>query len=134
MRLAVGDSLEIVSDPCDTRYVIKHIDTSTNTVVLELAEGYRSVKIGAGILRVSSEKSDNVSLDVTVGFNERCVVFVKPVDADSNLLASDWSPGTGFVTNNLTFTDVNGSLITLQQYYQKSVIDFGAFLLSYAND
>lgn len=134
MRLAVGDSLEIVSDPCDTRYVIKNIDTSTNTVVLELAEGYRSVKIGTGILRVSSEKSNDVSIDVTVGFNERCVVFIKPVDSDSNIMASDWSPGTGFITNDLTFTDANGTLTTLQQYYQKSVIDFGAFLLSYAND
>ena len=134
MQLAVGDSLEIISEPCDTRYVIKQIDTSTNTVILELAEGYRSVRVGSGILRVSSEKSESVSVDVTVGYNERCVVFVKPVDADSNLMASDWSPGTGFATNNLTFTDADGQLVTLQQYYQKNVIDFGAFLLSYAND
>lgn len=134
MRIAVGDSLEIISDPCDTRYLVKNVDSSTNTVVLELVEGYRSVKIGTNIFRISSEKTNDVSLDVTVGFNERCVVFVKPVDADSNILASDWSPGTGFVTNNLTFTDANGVLTTLQQYYQKSVIDFGSFLLSYAKD
>lgn len=134
MQLAVGDSLEIISEPCDTRYVIKHIDTSTNTVVLDLAEGYRAITVGANILRVSSEKSKEVSIDVTVGYNEHCVVFVKPIDEDSNILASDWSPGTGFFTNDLTFTDSNGTLITLQQYYQRSVIDFGAFLLSYAND
>lgn len=134
MQLAVGDSLEIVSEPCDTRYIIKQIDTSTNTVILELAEGYRSVKIGTNILRVSSEKSNDVSIDVTVGFNEHCVVFVKPVDADSNLMASDWSPGTGFITNDLTFTNADGQVMTLQQYYQRNVIDFGAFLLSYAND
>lgn len=134
MRLAVGDSLEIISEPCDTRYIIKNIDSSTNTVVLELVEGFRSIKVGAGIFRISSEKSNEVSLDVTVGFNEHCIVFVKPIDVDSNLMASEWSPGTGFITNDLTFTDTNGTLTTLQQYYQKNVIDFGAFLLSYAND
>ena len=134
MQLAVGDSLEVISEPCDTRYVIRHIDTSTNTVILDLAEGYRAITIGADVLRVSSEKSKEVSIDVTVGFNEHCVVFVKPIDEDSNLLASEWSPGTGFFTNDLTFTDANGTVTTLQQYYQRSVIDFGAFLLSYAND
>ncbi len=134
MQLAVGDSLEIISEPCDTRYVIKQIDTSTNTVILELAEGYRSVRVGSEMLRVSSEKSNEVSVDVTVGFNEHCIVFIKPVDSDSNLMASEWSPGTGFVTNDLTFTNADGQVMTLQQYYQRNVIDFGAFLLSYAND
>ena len=134
MQIAVGDSLEIISDPCDTRYVVKQVDTSTNTVILELAEGYRSVKTGTSIFRISSEKSKSVSLDVTVGYNEHCVVFVKPVDSDSNLMASDWSPGTAFTTNDLTFSDANGKVVTLQQYYQRNVIDFGAFLLSYAND
>lgn len=134
MQLAVGDSLEIISEPCDTRYIVKQIDTSTNTVILELVEGFRSVKVGADMFRISSEKTDEVTLNVTVGFNEDCIVFVKPVDSDSNIMASEWSPGTGFVTNDLTFTNADGKVMTLQQYYQKNVIDFGAFLLSYAND
>ncbi len=134
MQLAVGDSLEVNTIPADTRYIVKQIDTSTNTVVLELVEGFRSVKIGADYFKISSEKADNINLDVTVGFNERCVVFVKPIDADSNIMASNWSPGTGFTTNKLTFTSQDGTIMTLQQYYQKSVIDFGAYLMSYAND
>lgn len=134
MQLAVGDSLEVNTVPADTRYIIKQIDTSTNTVVLELVEGFRSVKIGADYFKISSEKADTINLDVTVGFNERCVVFVKPVDADSNIMASKWSPGTGFTTNKLTFASQDGTIMTLQQYYQKSVVDFGAYLMSYAND
>lgn len=133
MRLNVGDSVEIVSEPCDTRYIVKQVDSSTNTIVLELVEGNRIVKIGSNILRVSSIKDKNVSIDVNVGYNERCVVFVKAIDSHSNMVSSNWSPGTGFYTNDLTFKDSNG-LITLQQYYQKSVIDFGTFLMSYAND
>lgn len=134
MQLAVGDMLVVNEEPVDTKYVIKQIDTSTNTVVLELVEGYRSVKIGSSYFKISSEKVNRVSIDVTVGFNERCVVFIKPVDRNSNLAASNWSPGVGFFTNDLTFSDSNGQLLTLQQYYQRSVIDFGSFLLSYAND
>lgn len=134
MQLAVGDSIEVNSDPVDTRYVIKQIDTSTNTVVLELAEGYRAVKMGADYFRISASRDAAVTMDVTVGYNEHCVVFVKAADPDSNMLAANWSPGTGFFTNNLAFTDSNGVQMTLQQYYQRSVIDFGAFLLSYAND
>lgn len=134
MQLAVGDSIEVVSDPIDTRYVVKQIDTSTNTVVLELAEGYRSVKTGADYFRISANRDSVVTTDVTVGYNEHCVVFVKAADPDSNMLSSEWSPGTGFFTNSLSFTDSNGVQMTLQQYYQRSVIDFGAFLLSYAND
>jgi len=134
MQLAVGDSIEVNVEPVDTRYVIKQIDTSTNTVVLELAEGYRSVKVGADYFRISAARDVAVTVDVTVGFNEHCVVFVKAADPDSNMLASEWSPGTGFFTNNLSFTDSNNAQMTLQQFYQRSVIDFGAFLLSYAND
>lgn len=134
MQLAVGDSLEVNSSPVDTRYIIKQIDTSTNTVILELVEGYRSVRMGADFFKISSQKTETINLDVTVGFNEHCVVFVKPVDDESNIMATEWSPGTGFITNNLTFTSQDGKVMTLQQYYQKSVVDFGAFLLSYAND
>lgn len=134
MQLAVGDSIEVNVEPVDTRYVVKQIDTSTNTVVLELAEGYRSVKVGADYFRISAARDVAVTVDVTVGFNEHCVVFVKAADPDSNMLASEWSPGTGFFTNNLSFTDSNNAQMTLQQFYQRSVIDFGAFLLSYAND
>lgn len=134
MQLAVGDSLEVNTTPVDTRYIIKQIDTSTNTVILELVEGYRSVRMGSDFFKISSQKTETINLDVTVGFNEHCVVFVKPVDSESNIMATEWSPGTGFVTNNLTFTAQDGKIMTLQQYYQKSVIDFGAFLLSYAND
>lgn len=134
MQLAVGDSLEVNGSSVDTRYVVRQIDTTTNSVVLELAEGMRSIKTGVNYFRISSDKSKTLEVDVTVGFNERCVVFVKPVDENSNIAASAWSPGTGFYTNELTFTDQTGNIVTLQQYYQKYVVDFGSYLLGYAND
>lgn len=134
VQLAVGDALEVVSDPVDTKYIVKQVDSSTNTVVLELVEGFRSVMVGADYFRIGSEKSGEAYVEVTVGFNERCVVFVKPVDENSNLAAALWSPGTGFYTNELTFSDSSGAVTSLQQFYQKAVVDFGAYLLGYAHD
>lgn len=134
VQLGVGDCLEVVSDPVDTKYRIASIDTSTSTVVLELVEGFRSVKIGADYFRISSEKTDDTAVDVTVGFDEHCVVFVKPVDSDSNMAASAWSPGTGFWSNDLTLMDADGKTVTLQQFYQKAVVDFGSYLIGYARD
>lgn len=134
MQLAVGDCLEVIADTIDTKYKITHMDTSTNTVILELVEGFRNVKTGADYFRISSEKSNLSEIDVTVGFNEHCVVFVKPIDPNSNLAASNWSAGTGFYTNDLTFMNANGEIVTLQQFYQKAVVDFGSYLLGYAHD
>ena len=134
MQLAVGDVLEVAQGTLDTRYKITHIDTSANTVVLELLEGFKPVRVADGYFRLSADTSQTVSVEVTVGFGEYTVVFLKPADEASGILAADWSPGTAFFTNDLTMTADNGDVITLQQFYMKNCADFGAFLLSYQND
>jgi len=134
VQLAVGDSLEVITDPINTRYKITKIDSSTNTVILELVEGSEPIRIGADILKISSALEDNVQVDVTVGFNERCVTFVKPIDPDSKIPSVNWSPGSAFYTNTLTTINAAGTEQTLAEYYQQSAIDFGAMLLSFADD
>jgi hypothetical protein len=134
VQLKVGDSLEIVSIPIDTRYIIKSIDSSTNTVILELVEGSKPVQIGADILKIGSTLNDNVQVDVTVGFNERCVTFIKPIDPESKIPSTNWSPGSGFYTNNLTTIAEDGTQQNLADYYQRYAVDFGKFLLSFAED
>jgi hypothetical protein len=134
VQLKVGDSLEVISNPIDTRYIVKSVDSSTNTVILDLVEGIKPVQIGADILKIGSNLDNNVQVDVTVGFNERCVTFVKPIDPDSKIPAVNWSPGAGFYTNDLTTIAEDGSLQTLADYYQRYAVDFGKFLLSFAED
>ena len=134
VQLAVGDSLEVISNPINTRYKITKLDSSTNTVILELVEGSEPIRIGADILKISSTLDDNVEVDVTVGFNERCVTFVKPIDPDSKIPSVNWSPGSAFYTNTLTTLNAAGEQQTLADYYQQSAIDFGAMLLSFADD
>lgn len=134
VQLAVGDSLEVITDPINTRYRITKIDSSTNTVILELVEGSDPIRIGADILKISSALEDNVQVDVTVGFNERCVTFVKPIDPDSKIPSVNWSPGSAFYTNTLTTINAAGVEQTLAEYYQQSAVDFGSMLLSFADD
>ena len=134
IQLKVGDSLEVVSNPVDTRYIVKSVDTSTNSVILDLVEGTKAIQIGADALKIGSAINDNVQVDVTVGFNERCVVFIKPIDPDSKIPSVNWSPGAGFYTNTLTTIAADGTQQTLADYYQKYAVDFGKFLLSFAQD
>ena len=134
VQLKVGDSLEVVSTPIDTRYTVTQIDTSTNSVIVRLQEGSRTISIGADVLKIGSALSDSLEVDVTVGFNERCVTFLKPIDPDSKIPAVNWSPGSGFYTNNLTTIDSSGGEQTLANYYQQNAVDFGRYLLSFAQD
>lgn len=134
LQLKVGDSLEVMSDPIDTRYRVIQIDTSTNSAVLELVEGSRTISIGSDVLKIGSNLNDQLEVDVTVGFNERCVTFIKPIDPNSKIPAVNWSPGSAFYTNDLITVNQDGNEQTLSQFYQNSAIDFGTMLLSFAQD
>ena len=134
IQLKVGDSLEVVSAPIDTRYTVTQIDSSTSSVVVRLQEGSRTISIGADVLKIGSALNNRVEVDVTVGFNERCVTFIKPIDPDSKIPAVNWSPGSGFYTNDLNTIDTSGNQQTLADYYQQNAVDFGRYLLSFAQD
>lgn len=138
--LAVGDFLEVVErdsegkqKPITTRYKVSYVDASDNTVVLELFEGHSGLSVGT-TLKISSTQDTDVNIEIPVGFDEREVVFFKPIDPNSNIPAAKWSPGTAFYTNNLTYTDRKGKTTTLQKFYQQHVVDFGQVILSYAKD
>jgi hypothetical protein len=132
--LKIGNSLVVNSGRKNTRYEIVGIENSTRTISLRLVEGFDSINIGRNVLFFYDEDESSVSVNVNVGFNEYCVIFVKPIDPDSKIAAVNWSPGVGLYTNNLTIRDESDQLITLSQYYQNQVIDFGAYLYSMAKE
>ena len=134
VQLKIGDSLEVISSPIDTRYTVTQIDSSTNSVIVRLQEGSRTISIGADVLKIGSALNDLVEVDVTVGFNERCVTFVKPIDPNSKIPAVNWSPGSGYYTNDLVTIDASGNQQSLADYYQQNAVDFGRYLLSFAQD
>lgn len=132
--LKVGDELLINSGNASTKYRVISLNADTLEVELLLLEGYESVLVGADQLRIYKNKEAYNAIDISVGFDERMVAFIKPVDPDSNLEAENWSPGTAFYTNSLVITRDNGEVQTLADYYKAEVADFGQIIKALKDD
>jgi len=128
--LRVGDSLIVNSGNFRTRYSVVSIDNSTSQIELLLLEGSESIKIGVNELGIYKDVDTVVDIEVKVGFNERQVVFVKPIDPVSKIPAENYSPGVSFYSNELEITDAEGTTTTLAEYYKNEVSDFGQFIKS----
>lgn len=132
--LSVGDIVEVNSSPVTTRYKVTYVDVSAKKIGLKCIEGLEPVRVGRDTLRISATQDGLIRAEIPIGFDERQVIFVKPVDPDSNMPAAAWSKGVGFYSNELTYLDQDGNTKTLQSFYQKNVVDFGQILLSYGED
>lgn len=134
LGLKIGDQLMVNNDNKNTRYKITDIDSSSNTVVLEIIEGYDAVSIGAGVLSIYKGLEDNISIDIPVGFDEYLVMFVKPIDPVSKLPSELWSPGASFLSNELSIVLSDGQSQSLDTFYRNQAVDFGQMLLSFSKD
>ena len=132
--LKVGDELLVNSGNASTKYRVVSLNTDTLEVELLLVEGYESVKIGTAQLKIYKNKEAYDALDIAIGFDERMIAFIKPVDPESNLEAEAWSPGTAFYTNDLVITRENGEVQTLATYYKNEVADFGQMIKALKDD
>ena len=128
--LKTGDSLIVNSGNYRTRYQILSIDSSTSQVELLLIEGSEPIKLGVNQLGIYKDVDTNLDIEINVAFNERQVIFVKPIDPVSKIPAEDFSPGVGFYSNELEMNDSTGTRMTLAEYYKNEVADFGQFLKS----
>ena len=126
--LKVGDSLAVNSAAYSTRYKIIGIDSSKSQVELQLIEGFESVKLGAKQLKVYKGIDNGAKIEINIGYNERQVIFIKPIDPVSKIAADEFSPGIGFWSNKLKMSLENGDSITLAKYYNDEVADFGQFI------
>jgi len=132
--LRVGDSVVVNSKPIDTRYIVKEIDSSTNTVVLEKVEGYRSISIGANQLSIYRDVDSRIELQIPISFDKYIVMFVKSIDPFSKIPSEAWSPGIAFYTNDLVLQSSEDEIVSLDTFYRNEVTDFGLFILSLAKD
>ena len=56
-------------------------------------------------------------------------MFIKPINADNNLLAKQYSSGSGFYTNDLRLlSDSTANGLTMEQFYIDYVYDYGIAL------
>lgn len=130
-QLSIGSEVIINSAQTSTRYKVIEVSTSESSprVRFERVEGMEAIPVGIGTLKIYSPVVYAKKVKVSVGYNERNIIFVKPLNADVNLLARNWSLGTGFWTNDLTLDSTapqNG--LTMEQFYTDYVYDYGTVL------
>lgn len=130
-QLAIDDELIINLPTSSTRYKILEISTLSSNfrIRVETIEGIQPIPVGINTLKIYSPVIFNKNVQVSVGFNERNIVFIKPMDANNHLLAKNWSLGTGYWTNDLVLSSGdanNGS--NLEKYYAENIYDYGEIL------
>jgi hypothetical protein len=116
-----------------TLYIIDAIDMAENTAVLRRIQGSQAIGIGVDVITIYSPPYMNKEIQVNVGFDERQVIFVKPIDATFEVAASQYSPGIGIYSNELTITTPAGPQ-TLSDFYKTQVTDFGQIFLNSAKE
>ena len=130
-QLSVDDELIINQEVSNTRYKIIEISNTESNfrIRVERVEGLQPIPVGIGTLKIYSPVVYIKRVRISVGYNERDALFIKPMNADNNLIAKDWSRGTAFYTNDLILTSndsENGS--TMEQFYTDFVFDYGEVL------
>jgi len=130
-QLSIGSELIINQAISNTRYKVIEISTTESNprVIFERVEGLQPIPVGIGTLKIYSPVIYTKKVRISIGYNERNVLFIKPVNADSNLIAKDWSKGVGYYTNDLRVSSsdsTNGQ--TMEQYYISTVYDYGSLL------
>ena len=130
-QLSIGSELIINSEQTSTRYKVIEVSTSESNprVRLERVEGMEPIAVGIGTLKIYSPVIYNKRVKISVGYNERNIIFIKSLNTDNHLLARNWSLGTGFWTNDLTLDSPapeNG--LTMEQFYTDYVYDYGTVL------
>lgn len=131
-QLVIGDEVIINSVISNTRYKIIEISTAQSNPRLrfERIEGVEPIPVGTNVLKVYSSVTYSKRVRVSVGYDERNVVFVKAMNMDNYIMSKNWSTGVGFWTLDLRESTTN---VSLEQYYVDNVKDYGAVLKDLSN-
>ncbi len=130
-KLNNGSEVIINRNQTSTRYKVIEVSTAeTNPRVrFEKVEGMEAIPVGINVLKIYSPIIYNKLIRISIGYNERNVVFAKALNTDNNLLCRTWSPGTGYWSNDLRLSansSDNGT--TMEQFYTDFVYDYGTVL------
>lgn len=130
-QLSIDDEVIVNSKKTSTRYKVIEISNTESDprVRFERIEGLEAISVGVKTLKIYSPIIYTKKVKVNIGYNERNVIFLKPINTDNNLVAKKWSLGTGLFTNDLRVSsnnDTNG--LTMEQFYTDYVYDYGKVL------
>jgi hypothetical protein len=130
-KLDVGKELILNMSMATSRYRIAEISTADSypKVRVERIEGMDPIPVGIGTLKIYSPILTSKKVRVSIGYDERNVLFAKAVNTDNHLVSRDWSTGTGYWSNDLRLsseTTDNGT--SMEQFYTDFVYDYGTVL------
>ena len=127
-QLSVGDQLIINKNDSSTKWIVKEVSTAKSNyrVMLERIEGLEPVPVIMRGLKIYSPKISSKIIKISIGYDEYNVIFVKPINTDSNVISSSWSYGTCFYSNDLVLDSNN--TVSMTKFYSETVLDYGAIL------
>jgi hypothetical protein len=129
--LKVGDYL-ITQD--NSEYEITAVNTAQKSVVLNRVFGIGSLALGANELTIKPQLDPVTTLSINVGYNERQVIFLRPISTRLRISTDNLSQGIGIYSNELTISLGNGENMNMSDFYKQFVSDFGLLFLSYAKE
>jgi hypothetical protein len=126
-QLSINDEMIINTPLSTTRYKIVEISTSSSNPRLrfERVEGNEPIPVGISTLKIYSPVIYNKKVSISVGYNERNVIFIKSLNMDNYILSKNWSKGMGYWTNDLKESN---SGLSMEQFYIDTVYDYGDVL------
>jgi hypothetical protein len=136
--LRKGDVLVINNNKPTTRYQISDIITTASEyqVKLQLLEGFDPIPVNIlSGMKFYSPIQTTKTLDISIGFDQHLVLFLKPIDTSNNILGRKYSMGFSIYTNDLSLSsninNLNGMSMT--DFYVNHIKDFGSFLKDYTD-
>ena len=129
-HINVGDVL-IGSD--NSEFVVKEVDVDNKRIVLERINGHLPLAIGDELV-IKPDKITSKHLNINIGYNERSIIFIKPIEKLHNVSVVKWSKGYPIYSNELYVVMRNGGKISLKDFYDKYVSDFGLILTNMAKN
>lgn len=132
-NLAVGDLLILNSKNSASKYQITNVSNNSSVpnapfaIAVQIVEGYDPIPIGQNVLSYYSNAVPDQTINISVGYNEYNVIFIKPINTDNNLIGTVWSLGSAFYTGDLVLTNSPNNQ-NLSNFYLRVVNDYGILL------
>lgn len=129
--LVVGD---VLITPDNSEYEVTAVDTKQKSVILNRIFGLGELTAGAAKLKIKPRLEITKAVPVNVGYNEREVIFLRPMSSRLKVTTQNYSQGFGLFTNELTITLNSGATMTLAQFYNQYVADFSLLFLNFTKE
>jgi len=117
------DGETLITTNGETHYKVISVDQDAKTVDLGLLYGYDLIEQKEDALRISSKLYGDKFFHVTIGSNEKQIIFLKSIDAYDHITTQKWSDGVGFWSSDLSIKTDSGDIL-LEEYYTKQVNDY----------